>query len=270
MISPLHGDGGGVGPLAEGLVALEVDGAVFPDGGGAGGGGEGIDVVRLGVDGEEGPLAGAAVHFDAHAGEAELFPLNLDVAAGDEDGLDGGLGGLGVGGGLFGPDDAEVLADGGTVAGAGLEVADEVGEAFEGAGEDVGGGHGRGGQGEGGRGDEGAAGAVLDEADVGGDGMGEGLRGILKHLREPDEAVAIGLAGGDVVVLVTEGGWLAPSGRPAGERTGLADWFGGPARTCVPRSALLPPQAGGWDEVFGEPKKTARQRRALPKPAAFG
>ena len=192
--------------MAEGLVALEVDGAVFPDGCGAGGGGEGIDVVRFGVDGEEGPLAVAAVHLDPHAGEAEFLPLNLDAATGGEHGLDGGLGGLGVGGGLFGPDDAEVLADGSAITGAGLEVADEGGEAFEGAGQHIGRGHGRGGQGEGGRGDEGVAGAVLDEADVGGDGLGEGLRGFLVGLEEPDLAVAIGLDGGDVIRLVAEGG----------------------------------------------------------------
>ena len=151
-VSPLHGDGGGVAPLAEGLVALEIDGAVFPDGGGAGGGGEGVLIVRLGVDGQEKPLAGAAVHLDAQAGEGKFLPLNLDMAAGHEQGLDGGLGGLGVGGGLFGTDDAEVLGDGIGVAGAGLEIADEGGEALEGPGQDVGRGRGGGGQAEGGPG----------------------------------------------------------------------------------------------------------------------
>ena len=42
--------------------------------------------------------------------------------------------------------------------------------------------------------------------DAGGDGLGEGLGGLLIGLEEPDLAVAIGLDGGDVVVLVTEGG----------------------------------------------------------------
>ena len=30
--------------------------------------------------------------------------------------------------------------------------------------------------------------------------------------------------------------------------------------------AFVPAQAGEWHEVFGEPPKTARQRRALPAP----
>ena len=41
---------------------------------------------------------------------------------------------------------------------------------------------------------------------MGGDGLGEGLRGFLVGLEEPDLAVAIGLDGGDVIRLVAEGG----------------------------------------------------------------
>ena len=59
-----------------------------------------------------------------------------------------------------------------------------------------------------GRGDEGVAGAVLNQPDMGGDGLGEGLRGLLKGLEEPDEPVAIGLDGGDVVIGVTEDGFV--------------------------------------------------------------
>ncbi len=55
--------------------------AVFPEGRGAGGEGERVHVVRLGVYGEEGPLAVAPVHFDADAGEAALLPLHLHMPA---------------------------------------------------------------------------------------------------------------------------------------------------------------------------------------------
>ena len=41
---------------------------------------------------------------------------------------------------------------------------------------------------------------------MGGDGLGEGLRGFLKGIEAPDLAVAIGLDGSDVVRLVAEWG----------------------------------------------------------------
>ena len=49
-----------------------------------------------------------------------------------------------------------------------------------------------------------------------------------------------------------------------GARTRPACWFGRPAQTLVPRSAIAAARESLWDEVFGGPPKTARQRRALP------
>ena len=49
-----------------------------------------------------------------------------------------------------------------------------------------------------------------------------------------------------------------------GESTPLACGFGRPAQTFVPQSALRAAGEGWWNEVFGGPPKTARQRRALP------
>ena len=78
-------------------------------------------------------------------------------------------------------------------------------EAFERAGQDV---VRRGrvrGQGEGGDVHEAAAGAILHEFDVRGDGVGKGLGGALHGVQQVDEPVAIGLHGGDVIGGVAQG-----------------------------------------------------------------
>ena len=92
--------------------------------------GERVGVVRDGVNGEEGPLAGAPVHLDALTGEAALLPLHLDVPAGHAHELDLRLGGLGVGSLLCRTDAAEVLAVGLGVGGAALDAVDEAGGEF--------------------------------------------------------------------------------------------------------------------------------------------
>ena len=70
IISSLHGEGGGVGPLAEGLVTLEVDGAVFPDGGGAHGGGADL-VAGAELEVEEGLGGGGGAEEQEEGGEEE-------------------------------------------------------------------------------------------------------------------------------------------------------------------------------------------------------
>lgn len=57
--SSLYGDLRDVAPLADALGVVGVDGTVFPLGGGGGHGG-GIDAVGAGIEGDEGPLPGAA------------------------------------------------------------------------------------------------------------------------------------------------------------------------------------------------------------------
>ena len=114
--------------MAEGLVALEVDGAVFPDGGGAGREGDGVLIVRLGVGGQINPLAVAAVHLDFEGGEAEFLPLHFLQAATGEDDLEDGLGGLGVGFGFLRALNAGVLAIGGGVGGVAFDTVDEAGD----------------------------------------------------------------------------------------------------------------------------------------------
>lgn len=95
-LSARHRNAHGIAPLAEDLVALEVDGAVFPEDGGAGGGAGFVRVVGLGVNIQEHPSAVAPVHFNADAGKTTLLPLNLHLPARHNHGLDGGLGGGGV------------------------------------------------------------------------------------------------------------------------------------------------------------------------------
>ena len=54
-----------------------------------------------------------------------------------------------------------------------------------------------------------------------------------------------------------------------GERTRPACRFGRPAQTFVPKSAFPAAGKSWWNEVFGGPPKTARQRRALPASRGF-
>jgi hypothetical protein len=75
-----HHDLRDVAPLAGALGVVGVDGAVFPLGGGGGHAG-GVDVVGAGIDGEEGPLAGAAFFLDLDAFLAAFVPEDFDLAA---------------------------------------------------------------------------------------------------------------------------------------------------------------------------------------------
>ena len=91
--------------LADFLVVLEVEGAVFPDGGG-GGVVFGVGVVGFGVHGEEDPaFAVGTIVFDADALEAVLSSRDADFA-GDDFCADE------VGAGGFGAFDVKGVADG--------------------------------------------------------------------------------------------------------------------------------------------------------------
>lgn len=122
--------------MAGALGVVGVDGAVAPFGGGGGRGG-GADAVGAGIEGEEGPLAGAAVFLDLDAFLAAFVPGDFDLAAaGAQRNFQGEGGGIFVGG--IRADDAEGFAGGFEVVRAGLETADELAEAGEDAGGDRG------------------------------------------------------------------------------------------------------------------------------------
>ena len=134
-LPPYH-DFRDVAPLADALGVVGVGGAVFPLGGG-GGEGFGIGVIGAGVEGEEGPVAGAAVHLDFQGFLAVFGPEDIDFAAVQAEGdFRGEGGGIDVGG--VGADDAEGGTDSIGVGGGGFHLADEFAEAGEDAGGDGG------------------------------------------------------------------------------------------------------------------------------------
>ena len=93
-----HRDLRDVAPLADALGVFGVGGAVTPLGGG-GGEGLGVRVVGAGVDGEEGPDAGAAVHLDFEGFLAVLGREDFDFAAAEAEGdFRDEVGGIDVGG----------------------------------------------------------------------------------------------------------------------------------------------------------------------------
>ena len=116
--SPPHRDLRDIAPLSDALGVVGVDGAVFPLGGGRGEGG-GVDVVWAGIEGEEGPLAVAAVFLDLDAFLGSSIPEDFYFAAvGAEGDFWGEGGGIGIDG--IRADDAESGAHGSGAVSGGL------------------------------------------------------------------------------------------------------------------------------------------------------
>ena len=125
---PRHRDADDITPLSDAVIALVVDGFVFPERALAGGRGLGVGIVRHGVHGQKHKaFAIAAIHKNLHGIHALLGPAHGDlpgIQRGGEDGFE-----VGQVHGLVGTDDLQGLTNGIGIAGCNLDTRHQRGGA---------------------------------------------------------------------------------------------------------------------------------------------